>query len=40
MMDQVFEGEKDVELIDKNFNNLLPLKNLGTTPSTTKETAR
>jgi membrane protease subunit HflK len=40
MVDQVFAGEKDVELIDKNFNNLLPLKNLGTTPSATKETAR
>jgi len=40
MINQVFAGEKDVELIDKNFSNFLPLKNLSTTPSTTKETAQ
>ena len=36
MVDQVFAGQKDVELIDKNFNNLLPLKYL----DSTKEVAR
>ena len=36
MVDQVFAGQKDVELIDKNFSNLLPLKYL----DSTKEVAR
>jgi membrane protease subunit HflK len=32
MMEDVFKGEKDVQLIDKHFSNLLPLKNLDQVP--------
>jgi membrane protease subunit HflK len=28
MMEEIFKGEKDVELIDKRFSNFIPLKNL------------
>jgi len=28
MMEDVFKGEKNIELIDKHFTNFLPLKNL------------
>jgi modulator of FtsH protease HflK len=31
MVEDVFKGDKDVQLIDKRFNNFLPLKNLDST---------
>ena len=34
MVEDVFKGEKNVDLIDKRFTNFLPLKNLGEAPST------
>jgi len=33
MVEDVFKGEKDVQLIDKRFSNFLPLKNLDSTAS-------
>ncbi|HET7838599.1 MAG TPA: FtsH protease activity modulator HflK [Rectinemataceae bacterium] len=36
MMEAVFKGEKDVELIDKRFSNFLPLKNLESKPAATQ----
>lgn len=38
MVEDVFKGEKDVQLIDKHFTNFLPLKNLDS--SATKEAAQ
>ncbi|MCE5256924.1 MAG: FtsH protease activity modulator HflK [Spirochaetaceae bacterium] len=33
MVNEVFSGEKNIELIDKSFTNMLPIKSLGQTPS-------
>jgi membrane protease subunit HflK len=29
MIEEVFKGDKDTVIIDRNFNNFLPLRNLG-----------
>jgi membrane protease subunit HflK len=34
MIEDVFKGEKNVELIDKRFTNFLPLKNLDNSSAT------
>ena len=36
MIDQVFAGEKNVELIDRNFSNILQMRNLDATKETAK----
>jgi membrane protease subunit HflK len=40
MVEDVFKGEKNIELIDKHFTNFLPLKNLATTQTPAKEAAQ
>jgi membrane protease subunit HflK len=36
MVEEVFKGEKNVELIDKRFTNFLPMKSLNSLPAVTK----